>query len=86
MIYGPNVAKAVLSVHLREGQHLSTETMWRYIDRLKIYKYHKALDVFKTTIDLWYCLQPHPAIQLLILSQPKKLRKIDHPDTILATE
>lgn len=94
MIYGPCTAKAVLSVDLEEGQQLSAGLMRRFIQRQKLDKYIKVLDVFQTksvfaifevTIDLWYCLQPHPAIQLLALKRPERLRDIDPPDTVLAT-
>lgn len=96
MIYGPCTAKVVLSVDLNEGEHLSAVSMGRFIQGLKLDNYIKVLNVFQTksllvifevTTDLWYCLQPHPAIQLLALTRPERLRDIpvDPPDTILAS-
>lgn len=95
MIYGPCTAKVILSMDVKDGQHTSKELMRRFIDHLKldrqirvvdVFQTDSALAIFETTIDLWYCLQPHPAIRLLALSRPDELRKIDPPNTLLATE
>lgn len=94
MIYGPCTAKAILSVDLEEGQRLSSDSMRRFIQHLKLDNYVQVLNVFQTkstlaifevTIDLWYCLQPHPAIQLLALSRPERLPEIVSPDITVAT-
>ena len=78
---------------LKDCQHLNAESMRRFIQHLKLDVHVTVLNVFKTksvmvffeiTIDLWYCLQPHPAIQLLALSRPDRFLDMDPPNTILA--
>lgn len=95
MIYGPGQVKAVISVNLESNEQLSKYQVRKAIENSKrnlrdhvrvsnVFQTKSALAIFETTIDLWYCLQPHPAIELLALERPETLRKIEPPNTILA--
>lgn len=97
MVYGPGQVRAVLSVNLESNEQLSKYQLRQAIEGFKsqirghvqvsnVFQTKSALVIFETTTDLWYCLQPHPAIELLALERPESPRKIEPPNTILAHE